>query len=127
MDRKRSGLRARYNVDNVAQGAHFDRSAIHGQAADACRAATGSAAEWRSSLQNLYFVGIPNAFSFGPVMRFVFGDKHAAAIPHRAPSRRGEHALRAIAGQERRGTRTVGPIACSTGGAPPVDLKALSR
>jgi hypothetical protein len=28
----------------------------------------------------LYFVGLASAFSFGPVMRFVFGAKHAAAI-----------------------------------------------
>jgi hypothetical protein len=71
----------------------------------------------------LYFVGLASAFSFGPAMRFVFGAKRAAAILTRTPSRRGAHALRTIAGQERSGTRTVGPIAGPTGGAPPVDLK----
>lgn len=35
---------------------------------------------FQSSVQNLYFVDIASAFSFGPVMRFVFGAKHAAAI-----------------------------------------------
>lgn len=35
---------------------------------------------FQSSVQNLYFVGIASAFSFGPVMRFVFGAKHPAAI-----------------------------------------------
>ena len=35
---------------------------------------------FQSSVRNLYFVGISSAFAFGPVMRFVHGTKHAAAI-----------------------------------------------
>lgn len=35
---------------------------------------------FQSSVRNLHFVGISSAFSFGPVMRFVHGTKHAAAI-----------------------------------------------
>lgn len=34
----------------------------------------------QSSVPGLYFVGIASALSFGPVMRFVHGAKHAAAI-----------------------------------------------
>jgi thioredoxin reductase len=33
-----------------------------------------------SSVGGLYFVGLSSALSFGPVMRFVYGTKHAAAI-----------------------------------------------
>jgi FAD-dependent urate hydroxylase len=33
-----------------------------------------------SSVPGLYFVGIASALSFGPVMRFVYGAKHAAAV-----------------------------------------------
>jgi thioredoxin reductase len=33
-----------------------------------------------SSVPGLYFVGLPSALSFGPVMRFVHGTKHAATI-----------------------------------------------
>jgi hypothetical protein len=40
------------------------------------RASGGTA----SSVQNLYFVGIASAFSFGPMTRFDLGAKHAAAI-----------------------------------------------
>ena len=32
------------------------------------------------SVPGLHFVGLASAFSFGPVMRFVYGTKHAAAI-----------------------------------------------
>jgi hypothetical protein len=74
----------------------------------------------------LYFVGIASAFSLGPVMRFVFGAKHAAAILTAHLRAAARTVLRTIAGQERRGTRTAGPIACPTGGAPPVDLKAVT-
>jgi FAD-dependent urate hydroxylase len=35
---------------------------------------------FESSVPGLYFVGIASALSFGPVMRFVYGAKHAAAI-----------------------------------------------
>jgi FAD-dependent urate hydroxylase len=35
---------------------------------------------FQSSVRNLHFVGIASAFTFGPVMRFVHGTKHAAAI-----------------------------------------------
>jgi thioredoxin reductase len=48
---------------------------------------------FESSVPGLYFVGLPSAQSFGPVMRFVFGTKHVAAIltrhlrPARGPRR----------------------------------------
>jgi len=45
----------------------------------------------QSSIPNLHFVGITSAQSLGPVMRFVYGAKHAAAFltAHlRAPARR---------------------------------------
>ena len=35
---------------------------------------------FETSVPGLYFVGLPSAQSFGPVMRFVYGTKHAAAI-----------------------------------------------
>ena len=35
---------------------------------------------FESSVPGLYFVGIASALSFGPVMRFVYGAKYAAAI-----------------------------------------------
>ena len=35
---------------------------------------------FESSAPGLHFVGIASAQSFGPVMRFVYGAKHAAAI-----------------------------------------------
>jgi len=35
---------------------------------------------FQSSVRNLHLVGILSAFAFGPVMRFVDGTKHAAAI-----------------------------------------------
>jgi hypothetical protein len=34
----------------------------------------------QSSIAGLHFVGVTSAQSFGPVMRFVYGAKHAAAI-----------------------------------------------
>ena len=36
--------------------------------------------KFESSVAGLHFVGLPSAQSFGPVMRFVFGTKHAATI-----------------------------------------------
>jgi len=35
---------------------------------------------FESSVPGLYFVGLPSAQTFGPVMRFMFGAKHAAPI-----------------------------------------------
>lgn len=35
---------------------------------------------FESSVPNLHFVGLASAMTFGPVMRFVFGTKHAARI-----------------------------------------------
>jgi hypothetical protein len=35
---------------------------------------------FESSVPGLHFVGIASALSFGPVMRFVYGARHAAAI-----------------------------------------------
>jgi FAD-dependent urate hydroxylase len=37
-------------------------------------------AVFESSVPNLHFVGLASAQSFGPVMRFVYGAKHASAI-----------------------------------------------
>jgi len=37
-------------------------------------------ATFESSVPNLHFVGLASAQSFGPVMRFVYGAKHASAI-----------------------------------------------
>ena len=37
-------------------------------------------ATFESSAPGLYFVGIASAQSFGPLMRFVYGAKHAATI-----------------------------------------------
>jgi len=34
----------------------------------------------QSSVTGLHFVGVASAQSFGPVMRFVYGAKHAAAF-----------------------------------------------
>jgi len=34
----------------------------------------------QSSIAGLHFVGVTSAQSFGPVMRFVYGAKHAAAL-----------------------------------------------
>jgi len=47
---------------------------------------------FESSVPGLYFVGLSSAQSFGPVMRFVFGTKHAAAIltRHLRPARGGQ-------------------------------------
>jgi FAD-dependent urate hydroxylase len=43
---------------------------------------------FESSVPNLHFVGLASAMTFGPVMRFVFGTRHAATIlgAHIAPS-----------------------------------------
>jgi hypothetical protein len=56
---------------------------------------------FESSVPGLHFVGLPSALSFGPVMRFVYGTKHAAAIltPHiRSATRQTSRPLRAAAG-----------------------------
>jgi FAD-dependent urate hydroxylase len=56
---------------------------------------------FESSVPGLHFVGLPSALSFGPVMRFVYGTKHAAAIltPHiRSATRQTSRPLRATAG-----------------------------
>ena len=46
----------------------------------ACNGAPILNSALESSVPGLHFVGIASALSFGPVMRFVYGTKHAAAI-----------------------------------------------
>jgi pyruvate/2-oxoglutarate dehydrogenase complex dihydrolipoamide dehydrogenase (E3) component len=54
---------------------------------------------FESSVPGLYFVGLPSAQTFGPVMRFIFGAKHAAPIVarHIASHSRTRSRTRAIA------------------------------
>jgi thioredoxin reductase len=44
--------------------------------------------QFESTVPGLFFVGAPSALAFGPVMRFMFGAKHAAHIVARALKRR---------------------------------------
>ena len=66
---------------------------------------------FESSAPGLHFVGIASAQSFGPVMRFVYGAKHAAAIltrhvraatPARARASREPYGTRALASDTQR-------------------------
>ncbi len=82
---------------------------------------------FQSSVRNLHFVGISSAFSFGPVMRFVHGTKHAAAILHGAPSRRSGQALRTAVRWQRSPLTSAGPIFCRSDGAAPPELKSMIR
>jgi hypothetical protein len=56
-----------------------------------------------TSLPNLHVIGLPSAPTFGPVMRFMFGAKHASAIlaRHIGKARNGDFAVRPPAMLER--------------------------
>jgi FAD-dependent urate hydroxylase len=68
------------------------------------RTAGGSAAvgrDYQSSIPGLYFIGPSVAPSMGPVMRFVFGSRHAATTVgrHLAATSGGESAPAVAAGR----------------------------
>jgi hypothetical protein len=48
-------------------------------------------ASFETSVPNLFIVGILSAPAFGPVMRFMFGAKHPAAIVSRRIAARSSH------------------------------------
>jgi cation diffusion facilitator CzcD-associated flavoprotein CzcO len=53
-------------------------------------------ASWETSVPNLFVVGILSAPAFGPVMRFMFGAKHAAHIVSRRIAARSSHLKKRI-------------------------------
>ena len=57
--------------------------------------------DYQSSVPGLYFIGPAVAPTFGPVMRFVFGARHAATVVtrHLAASRTGQPRLAVAAGR----------------------------
>jgi hypothetical protein len=65
---------------------------------------------FETSLPNLHFVGLASAMTFGPVMRFVYGTRHAATILSAsiAPSARGRTKYRPPATKEERQLETTG-------------------
>jgi cation diffusion facilitator CzcD-associated flavoprotein CzcO len=65
---------------------------------------------FETSLPNLHFVGLASAMTFGPVMRFVYGTRHAAAILSAsiAPSAGHRARYRSPATKEERRLETIG-------------------